>query len=95
LPNKQIVEYCNEKCFSVFHGLTAGEGGQPFKSEMVRVEKQGTACVLHSDSKNKGTGYLDISDQARKCLGHQGNPDDRVFVGLKYSGWHNIELQGG
>jgi len=36
---------------------------------------------------------LDISNQAREYLGEQGKPDERVFIGLKYSGWHNIELQ--
>jgi hypothetical protein len=39
---------------------------------------------LHStNKKQKGLQYLDISEQARGYLGEQGNPDERVFIGLK------------
>ena len=34
-----------------------------------------------------------ISDQAVSLLGNKGNPDDKVFIGLKYSAWHNVKLQ--
>jgi site-specific recombinase XerD len=26
-------------------------------------------------------------------LGDRGNQEDRVFIGLKYSAWHNLKLQ--
>lgn len=34
-----------------------------------------------------------ISDQAVKLLGDRGKPEDKVFVGLKYSAWYNLKLQ--
>jgi site-specific recombinase XerD len=43
-------------------------------------------------TKNKGLQYLDMSEQARGYLGEQGNPDERVFTGLKYSSYMNVEL---
>jgi len=49
--------------------------------------------VVFRQQKTRGQEYLDISNQARNLLGQSGNPDERVFKGLKYSGWHNIELQ--
>lgn len=41
----------------------------------------------------KGFEYLDISDQAVRYLGQRGEPDERVFAGLKYSAWHNLALR--
>ena len=34
-----------------------------------------------------------ISEQAFELLGERTIPDERVFVGLKYSAWHNLKLQ--
>jgi integrase len=36
--------------------------------------------------------YLDISEQARELLGQAGSKDDKVFTGLKYSSYMNVEL---
>ena len=49
--------------------------------------------VVFRQKKTKGFEYLDISDQAVKYLGERGKPDERVFIGLKYSAWHNMALQ--
>jgi len=43
--------------------------------------------------KTKDFEYLDISQQARDYLGKRGNPNDKIFIGLKYSGWHNVWMQ--
>lgn len=52
---------------------------------------EGWQITFHQQ-KTKGLQYLDISEQARGYLGEQGNPDDRVFTGLKYSSYMNVEL---
>lgn len=49
--------------------------------------------VVFRQKKTRGLEYLDISQQAMKLMGERGEQEDRVFKGLKYSGWHNIELQ--
>jgi integrase len=43
--------------------------------------------------KTKGVETLPISQQAYLLLGERGEPSERVFVGLKYSAWHNLKLQ--
>ena len=48
--------------------------------------------ITFNQQKTKGLQYLDISEQARGYLGEQGNPDERVFTGLKYSSYMNVEL---
>ena len=48
--------------------------------------------ITFHQQKTKGLQYLDISEQARGYLGEIGNPNDRVFIGLKYSSFMNLEL---
>jgi len=43
--------------------------------------------------KTKGAETLPISEQAFNLLGERQDKDARVFVGLKYSAWHNLKLQ--
>lgn len=49
--------------------------------------------VVFRQQKTKGQEYLDISEQAMNYLTERGANDERVFVGLKYSAWNNVELQ--
>jgi integrase len=78
----------------LFSCLTGLRWSDINKLKWSEVQKQGEGFrVTFRQQKTRGQEYLDISDQARTYLGQQGNPDERVFVGLKYSGWHNIELQ--
>jgi len=57
----------------------------------VQNTNDGWRITFHQQ-KTKGLQYLDISEQARGYLGEQGNPDERVFTGLKYSSYMNVEL---
>jgi integrase len=56
-------------------------------------ELDGHTRIVFRQKKTKGFEYLDISDQATRYLGERGNPEDRVFMGLKYSAWHNQALE--
>jgi integrase len=57
----------------------------------VQNTNEGWRITFHQQ-KTKGLQYLDISEQARGYLGEQGNPDERVFIGLRYSSYMNVEL---
>lgn len=48
--------------------------------------------VVFHQQKTKGLQYHDISDEARELLGKAGQPDERVFIGLKYSAYMNTAL---
>jgi integrase len=78
----------------LFSCLTGIRWSDIHKLKWSEVQKQADGWkVIFRQQKTRGQEYLDISDQARDLLGQQVNQDDRVFTGLKYSGWHNIELQ--
>lgn len=78
----------------LFSCLTGLRWSDIQKLKWSEVQKQGDSFrVIFRQQKTRGQEYLDISQQARDYLGQQGNPNERVFVGLRYSGWHNIELQ--
>jgi len=78
----------------LFSCLTGMRWSDIQKLKWSEVQKQGDSFrVIFRQQKTRGQEYLDISNQAREYLGEQGKPDERVFIGLKYSGWHNIELQ--
>ena len=48
--------------------------------------------ITFHQKKTKGLQYLDINNQARNYMGDPGEPDERVFIGLKYSSYVNVEL---
>jgi len=78
----------------LFSCLTGLRWSDIQKLQWSAVQKHGDGWrVIFRQQKTRGQEYLDISNQARNLLGQSGNPDERVFKGLKYSGWHNIELQ--
>jgi site-specific recombinase XerD len=58
----------------------------------VKKNDTGYKIVFHQQ-KTKGLQYLDISEQAREYLGEAGKPDEIIFTGLRYTSYHNFELQ--
>jgi integrase len=59
-----------------------------------KVQKFNGGCrITFTQKKTKGLEYLDISQQAREFMGEEGKPEDRVFKGLRYSSYMNLELQ--
>lgn len=49
--------------------------------------------IRFRQKKTKGAETLPISEQAFGLLGERQGQDERVFIGLKYSAWHNLKLQ--
>lgn len=48
--------------------------------------------IVFKQKKTKGQEYLDINSQALEFMGERGMGEERVFKGLKYSSWYNVEL---
>jgi len=59
----------------------------------VQHSKEMGHYVRFRQKKTKGAETLPFPDQALEFLGTRSSPADRVFIGLKYSAWHNIKLQ--
>lgn len=76
--------------FSCLTGLRWSDIQKLKWSELQKTD-DGSRIVFHQ-KKTKGLQYLDISGQARGYLGQSGLPDDRVFIGLKYSNYMNVAL---
>jgi integrase len=49
--------------------------------------------IRFRQKKTKGAETQPISEQAFELLGERTTAEERVFVGLKYSAWHNLKLQ--
>ena len=48
--------------------------------------------ITFNQQKTDKLQYLDVSEQARELLGQASSKDDKVFTGLKYSSYMNVEL---
>ncbi len=77
----------------IFSCLTGLRWSDIHKLQWSEVQKtsDGWRITFHQ-KKTKGLQYLDISDQAISYLGETSSPDERVFTGLKYSSYFNVEL---
>ena len=76
--------------FSCFTGMRWSDINQ-LTWRYVRKSEDGYR-VHFSQKKTKGVEYLDIPDIALEYIGEKGEPDERVFVGLKYSAYMNTAL---
>ena len=76
--------------FSCLTGLRWSDVNNLKWSEL-QNNNEGWRITFHQQ-KTKGLQYLDISEQSRGYLGEAGTPNERVFVGLKYSSYMNVEL---
>jgi len=57
----------------------------------VQDTSNGWRITFHQQ-KTKGLQYLDISEQARGYLGEASKQEERIFKGLNYSSYMNVEL---
>lgn len=58
------------------------------------VQQQGDFTrIIFKQKKTGGQEYLDINKQAVQYMGIRREPDDRVFVGFKYSAYLIAELR--
>ncbi|WP_010520907.1 tyrosine-type recombinase/integrase [Aquimarina agarivorans] len=76
--------------FSCFTGLRWSDCNKLVWSE-VNDEKD-SSKIIFRQQKTKGQEYLEASKQARELLGQRKEPNDRVFIGLRYSDYMNTAL---
>jgi integrase/recombinase XerD len=77
----------------IFSCLTGLRWSDINKLKWSEVQNTGNGWrITFNQQKTGGLEYLDISDQARGYLGEVGNRDSKVFEGLKYSSYMNVEL---
>lgn len=48
--------------------------------------------IVFNQQKTGSLQYLDLNERAVVLMGEVGELDDRVFIGLKYSAYHNVAL---
>jgi integrase len=77
--------------FSALTGLRWSDINKLVWKEVQHSESSGWSLVFRQQ-KTDGQEYLPINLQAIEFLPERGNPDDRVFQGLKYSAEMNIAL---
>lgn len=78
--------------FSCLSGLRWSDIQKLVWSEVQHSNEMGY-YIRFTQKKTKGVETQPVSEQAFKLLGERTDPEERVFVGLKYSAWHNLKLQ--
>ena len=80
--------------FSCFTGLRWSDINRLTWSNLLKPDEGGLWRLRFRQQKTKGVETLPISNQARSFLPEElGDPEERIFKGLKYSAWHNLKLQ--
>lgn len=77
--------------FSALTGLGFKEVQNMVWKDISYEENQGY-LVITKRQKTQRDNYLPIPKQAYELLGEPGNPDEKIFSGLKYSAYHNRQL---
>lgn len=78
--------------FSCLTGLRWSDIQKLVWSEVQHSNEMGY-YIRFRQKKTKGVETLPISRQAFELLGERQGKDEKVFLGLKYSAWHNLKLQ--
>lgn len=78
--------------FSALTGLRWSDINKLTWSELQHSKEIGS-YIRFTQKKTKGSETLPINEDAMKLAGERGDAKERVFVGLKYSAWHNLKLQ--
>lgn len=77
-----------------FSCLTGLRWSDIFKMKWSEIKSsKGEYKIVFNQQKTKQLEYLPIFNQAKELLGKVGEPDERVFKGLRYSNYMNMELQ--
>jgi len=87
----EIPELKRAALFSALTGMRWSDIEKLIWSEVQHSDTNG-AFVRFTQKKTRGTETLPISEQAYRIMGEKGEPDERVFKGLKYSAWLNQKL---
>lgn len=82
----------NAFLFSALTGLRWSDINKLVWAEVQHSKEIGYYVRFHQ-KKTQGAETLPISDQAFSLLGNRQALEERVFIGLKYSAWHNLKLQ--
>lgn len=86
--------YKDLKSAFIFSCLTGLRWSDIQKLQWSEVQKNDTGYkIVFHQQKTKGLQYLDISEQAREYLGEAGKANEVIFNGLRYTSYHNFELQ--
>ncbi|MEX2335703.1 MAG: site-specific integrase [Fulvivirga sp.] len=78
--------------FSCLTGLRWSDIQKLLWSEVQHSNNMGY-YIRFRQKKTKGAETLPISEQAFGLLGDRQDLNEKVFLGLKYSAWHNLKLQ--
>lgn len=80
--------------FSCLTGLRWSDINRLTWGNLFHSEENGYWYLRFRQQKTKGTETLPISQQARNLILEEiGEPNERIFKGLKYSAWNNLKLQ--
>ncbi len=82
----------NAFLFSALTGLRWSDVNKLTWAEVQHSKEIGN-YIRFTQKKTKGAETLPISEEAVKLMGVKNVENERVFVGLKYSAWHNLRLQ--
>ncbi len=77
--------------FSCLTGLRWSDCNKLLWSE---VNDEANGCkIIFKQQKTKGQEYLEVSNQARELLGDRKEPNEKAFIGLRYSSYMNVALE--